>query len=252
MRGDRHIISRCCWCVRRKHRRDSASHSCRKETNNVPVHPRPMIPYSSCFPTSALPQAASYFQDSYTVCEPRLPPPGWLPAEFTLPHLPIHLPPPQGDCLNFTHQTFYCLIKNVSEYVNEYCCILTSVLTAWQGIYLSLFIFVNIWTISIHDGDYRIPAPFMGLINGAIHHVDHHLFFNYNYGQYFTFWDRLGGSYRFPSALQGNGPHEHIRRLMGEDAKTQWRRILLFWLRLFLIHMQNKICILLWNHQYLF
>lgn len=28
----------------------------------------------------------------------------------------------------------------------------------------------------------------------------HHLYFNYNYGQYFTLWDRVGGSYRAPNA----------------------------------------------------
>lgn len=27
----------------------------------------------------------------------------------------------------------------------------------------------------------------------------HHLYFNYNYGQYTTVWDRLGGSYRRPN-----------------------------------------------------
>ncbi|KAK5928437.1 hypothetical protein CgunFtcFv8_013500 [Champsocephalus gunnari] len=88
-------------------------------------------------------------------------------------------------------------------------------------VYLSLFVFVNIWTISIHDGDYRIPGPLICLINGAAHHVDHHLFFNYNYGQYFTLWDRIGGSYRHPSALMGKGPHDHIRKLMAEAAHTQ-------------------------------
>ncbi|KAM7396351.1 hypothetical protein PAMP_019396 [Pampus punctatissimus] len=88
-------------------------------------------------------------------------------------------------------------------------------------IYLSLFVFVNIWTISIHDGDYRIPGPLICLINGAAHHVDHHLYFNYNYGQYFTLWDILGGSYRHPSALLGKGPHDHIRKLMAEASKTQ-------------------------------
>ncbi|XP_041650838.1 lathosterol oxidase-like isoform X3 [Cheilinus undulatus] len=91
----------------------------------------------------------------------------------------------------------------------------------YKVVYLSLFIFVNIWTISIHDGDYRIPGPLIHLINGAAHHVDHHLYFNYNYGQYFTLWDRLGGSYRYPSALLGNGPYDHIRKLMTEAAKTQ-------------------------------
>ncbi|XP_038561665.1 lathosterol oxidase-like isoform X1 [Micropterus salmoides] len=88
-------------------------------------------------------------------------------------------------------------------------------------VYLSLFVFVNIWTISIHDGDYRLPGPLICLINGAAHHTDHHLFFNYNYGQYFTLWDRLGGSYRHPSALLRKGPHDHIRELKAEAAQTQ-------------------------------
>ncbi|XP_056138811.1 lathosterol oxidase-like [Lampris incognitus] len=83
-------------------------------------------------------------------------------------------------------------------------------------IYLWLFVFVNVWTISIHDGDYHIPGPLIELINGAAHHVDHHLYFNYNYGQYFTLWDRVGGSYRHPSALLGRGPHDHISKHTAE------------------------------------
>lgn len=77
-------------------------------------------------------------------------------------------------------------------------------------LYLLLYVFVNIWTISIHDGDYRVPAALTGVINGAAHHTDHHLFFEYNYGQYFTLWDRLGGSYRHPSALMGQGPRKQV------------------------------------------
>uniref|UniRef100_A0A3B4AUZ2 Fatty acid hydroxylase domain-containing protein n=1 Tax=Periophthalmus magnuspinnatus TaxID=409849 RepID=A0A3B4AUZ2_9GOBI len=81
-----------------------------------------------------------------------------------------------------------------------------------KGVYLSLFVFVNIWTISIHDGDYRIPGQLIHLINGAAHHVDHHLYFNYNYGQYLTLWDRLGGSYRYPSALLRKGPRDAVQK----------------------------------------
>ena len=51
------------------------------------------------------------------------------------------------------------------------------------------------WTISIHDGVYLVNNP---IVNGAAHHTIHHLEFNYNYGQYFTLWDRIGGSYRKP------------------------------------------------------
>jgi Delta7-sterol 5-desaturase len=62
--------------------------------------------------------------------------------------------------------------------------------------YVALFVFVNFWTIMIHDGEYVANSP---VINGAACHTMHHLYFNYNYGQYTTLWDRLGGSYRKPN-----------------------------------------------------
>jgi lathosterol oxidase len=62
--------------------------------------------------------------------------------------------------------------------------------------YVSLFIFISIWTILIHDGEYIAENP---VINGAACHTMHHLYFNYNYGQFTTLWDRLGGSYRKPN-----------------------------------------------------
>lgn len=73
-------------------------------------------------------------------------------------------------------------------------------------LYLGLFMFVNIWTVSIHDGDYRVPGLLEPFVNGAAHHTDHHLFYNYNYGQFFTLWDRIGRSYRYPSAFEGESP----------------------------------------------
>ena len=48
----------------------------------------------------------------------------------------------------------------------------------------------------IHDGEYVANSP---VINGAACHTIHHLYFNYNYGQFTTLWDRLGGSYRKPN-----------------------------------------------------
>ncbi|KAI2630945.1 C-5 sterol desaturase [Hypoxylon sp. NC1633] len=60
---------------------------------------------------------------------------------------------------------------------------------------VALFIFVNFWTIMIHDGEYVADSR---VINGAACHTMHHLYFNYNYGQYTTLWDRLGSSYRKP------------------------------------------------------
>eukprot|EP00753_Platysulcus_tardus_P014159 PLAT4151.1.p1 GENE.PLAT4151.1~~PLAT4151.1.p1 ORF type:complete len:298 (-),score=135.17 PLAT4151.1:105-977(-) len=63
-------------------------------------------------------------------------------------------------------------------------------------IYVVMFILVNVWTVSIHDGNYQLDST---IVNTSQHHTDHHLYFNYNYGQYFTFWDRIGGSYRRPT-----------------------------------------------------
>lgn len=69
--------------------------------------------------------------------------------------------------------------------------------------YLSLrFLFVNMWTVSIHDGAYALGGR---IVSTAAHHTDHHLFFNYNHGQYFTLWDRIGGTYKAPSVYGENG-----------------------------------------------
>lgn len=62
-------------------------------------------------------------------------------------------------------------------------------------IYLFMFTFVNFWTVMIHDGQYMSNNP---IINGAACHTVHHLYFNYDYGQFTTLWDRLGGTYRKP------------------------------------------------------
>lgn len=41
--------------------------------------------------------------------------------------------------------------------------------------------------------------PLEKIINGPAHHTLHHLYFTVNYGQYFTFADRMYDSYRQPA-----------------------------------------------------
>ncbi|KAJ3326650.1 c-5 sterol desaturase [Blyttiomyces sp. JEL0837] len=65
----------------------------------------------------------------------------------------------------------------------------------WKPLYMALFVFVQLWTISIHDGVYLSNDE---VLLSAAHHNIHHLEFNYNYGQYTTLWDRIGGSYKKP------------------------------------------------------
>lgn len=66
--------------------------------------------------------------------------------------------------------------------------------------FLGLFVFVNLWSIMIHDSDMIVGHPLENIINGPAHHTLHHMYFVYNYGQYFTWCDKTGGSYRHPEA----------------------------------------------------
>jgi lathosterol oxidase len=72
--------------------------------------------------------------------------------------------------------------------------------------YIALFSIVNVWTVLIHDGEYLANDP---IVNGSACHTIHHMYFNYNYGQYTTLWDRLGGSYRTPDEELFN---RHLRK----------------------------------------
>lgn len=60
---------------------------------------------------------------------------------------------------------------------------------------VALFIFINIWTIFIHDGEYVANNL---IINGAACHALHHTKFDFNYGQFTTLFDRMGGTYYKP------------------------------------------------------
>ena len=79
--------------------------------------------------------------------------------------------------------------------------------------YVFLFIFINFWTIMIHDGEYIADNP---IINGAACHTMHHLYFNFNYGQFTTLWDRLGGSYR--------KPNDELFRKELKMCQTEWNK----------------------------
>jgi lathosterol oxidase len=68
-------------------------------------------------------------------------------------------------------------------------------------LFMVVFMAVNFWTISIHD-----QVDFGGVVvNTTGHHTIHHEQFNYNYGQYFTLWDRIGGTYK-PAAKTHDMP----------------------------------------------
>lgn len=84
--------------------------------------------------------------------------------------------------------------------------------------YLMLFSFVNFWTVMIHDGQYLSNDP---VVNGTACHTVHHLYFNYNYGQFTTMWDRIGRSYRRPddSLFARNTEKEKEAEIWKEQVK---------------------------------
>ncbi len=65
-------------------------------------------------------------------------------------------------------------------------------------LYLVLVVSVTLWAVMIHD---RIRWVSGSIVNHTGCHTAHHWYYRYNYGQYFTFWDRLCGTYRSPRDL---------------------------------------------------
>jgi lathosterol oxidase len=66
------------------------------------------------------------------------------------------------------------------------------------GVYGTFLVFVTVWAVLIHD---RLTWFPFGLVNYTGHHTAHHLHVRCNYGQFFTLWDRIGGTYRSPVDL---------------------------------------------------
>ncbi|CAO3631269.1 unnamed protein product [Cunninghamella blakesleeana] len=85
-----------------------------------------------------------------------------------------------------------------------------------KWLYIFMFMFVNVWTVLIHDGNFFLHSDF---INTTAHHTVHHLYFNYNYGQYFTFWDKLGGSHRRPTAEQYDETLRNNKTVWAQQSK---------------------------------
>ena len=115
----------------------------------------------------------------------------WLhwPRVYKILHKPHHK---WLVCTPFSSHTFHPVdgyIQSLPDHLYPFLMPLNKFL------YLFLFTFVNFWTIMIHDGNHMSHNPY---VNGTACHTVHHLYFNYNYGQFTTLWDRLGGSYRRP------------------------------------------------------
>lgn len=89
-------------------------------------------------------------------------------------------------------------------------------LNVW--VYHSLIAFVTLWAVLIHDRINWVSSPW---VNGTGCHTAHHYFNKYNYGQFFSFWDRLCSTYRDPRYL----PEQFFASMPGQKlpASARWR-----------------------------
>jgi lathosterol oxidase len=71
------------------------------------------------------------------------------------------------------------------------------------GVYVAALVLVNLWTFLIHEPVPLLPDRWLNL---TAHHAIHHSCNKYNYGQFFTIWDRMGNTYRSPqTAVRSTG-----------------------------------------------
>ncbi|KAG5421701.1 ERG3 [Candida metapsilosis] len=135
----------------------------------------------------------------------------WLhwPAVYKVLHKPHHK---WIVCTPFASHAFHPVdgwIQSLPYHIYPFLFPLHKVL------YLGLFTFVNFWTVMIHDGNYMSNDP---VVNGTACHTVHHLYFNYNYGQFTTLWDRIGRSYRRPD------DSFFIKETDEEREKREWKQ----------------------------
>jgi Delta7-sterol 5-desaturase len=67
-----------------------------------------------------------------------------------------------------------------------------------DAIYAGLIGFAALWALLIHNRVCWVPPT---LVNNTGCHTAHHWYYRYNYGNYFTVWDRLAGTYFDPAGL---------------------------------------------------
>ena len=79
--------------------------------------------------------------------------------------------------------------------------------------YSKVILWIRADSFTLDDAEYLSTSE---IINGAACHTMHHLYFNYNYGQFTTLWDRLGGSYR--------KPNDELFSRESKMSKEEWAR----------------------------
>src|SRR5580692_8463253 len=85
--------------------------------------------------------------------------------------------------------------------------LLAFVLPLHVSVYAFFIMFLQVWSTFIHE---RVTWVRWGAINFTAHHTLHHKQNKWNYGQFFTFCDRIFGTYRNPSGLVYDGAERRV------------------------------------------
>ena len=133
------------------------------------------------------------------ICEPRLSSARWVCAECAVSCVSVFVP--VAEICVYCSFHLYQLLDRVHPYVHAIPLFLTNSVLVVRA------------NIIADDGEYVANSP---IINGAACHTMHHLYFNYNYGQFTTLSDRLFGSYR--------KPNDELFSRESKMSKAEWER----------------------------
>lgn len=160
------------------------------------------------------------------ICFLRLSPNRWIPSISSLSHLRLSLSTSQAalswplclcQSLDYPRQSylfspffFFLFFFMVTQLLSHQ---ITTHSSDSLSFHISLLFFValiiigilddstspsSIGVSKIHDSELIVDHPLEHILNGPSHHTLHHLHFTCNYGQYFTWADRVGKTYRHP------------------------------------------------------
>ena len=85
--------------------------------------------------------------------------------------------------------------------------LLAFVMPMHLSVYAFFIMFLQVWSTFIHE---RVTWVTWGAVNFTAHHTLHHKLNKANYGQFFTFCDRIFGTYRAPDGIVYDGADRQI------------------------------------------
>ncbi len=125
----------------------------------------------------------------------------------------IHAPHPQCRSPNPWASVAFHPLDSFGQALPYHVCAFLFPLHIW--VYMGGITFVTLWAVMIHD---RITFVSSRFVNNTGCHTVHHWYNRYNLGQYFSFMDRIFGTYKSPASLPDQFFSSKWRDLPKNDA----------------------------------